>query len=156
MPKKYYNTRDSYILYKNSSTEPVDIKVFIKVANAFMKYLATMLLETGSINLPEKLGKINVIGRKVKVRIENGEIKGLAPDWVKTKELWERDPESKSKKQLVYHFNEETNGIRYKFTWLKSRVLVSNKTLYNFKLTRDIKRTLSGLVKNGKEYLIHS
>ena len=152
--KKYYNTRDSYMIYKTLSEDPVDIKKYIKIANAFMLFISRKLLEVGSITLPEKLGKINVIGRKVKVRIEDGEIKGLAPDWVKTKELWNEDPEAKAKKQLVYHFNEDTNGIRYKFTWSKSRVLVSNKTLYGFKLTRTNKRALSKLVKTGKEYLI--
>ena len=78
----------------------------------------------------------------------------MAPDWVKTKELWESDKEAKKNKQLVYHFNEETNGIRYKFAWSKNRVLVSNKTLYNLRMTRSNKRELSKLVREGKEYLI--
>ena len=90
----------------------------------------------------------------VALYIEDGEIKGLAPDWVKTKQLWDSDTEAKENKQLVYHFNEETNGIRYKFSWSKNRVLVSNKTLYNLRMTRSNKRELSKLVREGKEYLI--
>ena len=101
-----------------------------------------------------QLGKLSIYGKKVKVKVEDGQIKGLAPDWVKTKELWESDKEAKKNKQLVYHFNEETNGIRYKFSWSKNRVLVSNKTLYNLRMTRTNKRELSKLVKEGKEYLI--
>ena len=104
--------------------------------------------------LTERLGKLSIFGKKVKVRIEDGEIKGLAPDWVKTKELWESDSTAKERKQLVYHFNEDTNGIRYKFSWSKNRVLVSNKTLYTLRMTRTNKRELSKLVREGKEYLI--
>lgn len=152
--KKFYNTRDSYVVYKNMSVNPINISQYVQIINHFMKFLSSKLLSTGEINIPERLGKLSIFGKKVNVRIEDGEIKGLAPDWVKTKQLWESDEEAKNNKQLVYHFNEETNGIRYKFAWSKNRVLVSNKTLYNLRMTRSNKRELSRLVREGKEYLI--
>ena len=152
--KKFYNTRDSYIVYKNMSVNPINISQYVQIINHFMKFLSSKLLSTGEINIPERLGKLSIFGKKVNVRIEDGEIKGLAPDWVKTKELWDSDPIAKQNKQLVYHFNEETNGIRYKFSWSKNRVLVSNKTLYNLRMTRSNKRELSKLVREEKEYLI--
>ena len=152
--KKFYNTRDSYVVYKNMSDNPINISEYVQIINQFMKFLILKLLSTGEIILPERLGRLSIFGKKVNVRIENGEIKGLAPDWVKTKQLWDSDEEAKNNKQLVYHFNEETNGIRYKFFWSKNRVLVSNKTLYNLKMTRSNKRELSKLVREGKEYLI--
>ena len=152
--KKFFNTRDSYVVYKNMSANPINISQYVQITNHFMKFLIKKLLTTGEINIPERLGKLSIFGKKVNVRIEDGEIKGLAPDWVKTKQLWDSDAEAKENKQLVYHFNEETNGIRYKFAWSKNRVLVSNKTLYNLRMTRSNKRELSKLVKEGKEYLI--
>ena len=152
--KKFYNIRDSYVVYKNMSVNPINISQYVQIINHFMKFLSSKLLSTGEINIPERLGKLSIFGKKVNVRIEDGEIKGLAPDWVKTKQLWESDEEAKNNKQLVYHFNEETNGIRYKFSWSKNRVLVSNKTLYNLRMTRSNKRELSRLVREGKEYLI--
>ena len=152
--KKFYNTRDSYVVYKNMSVNPINISQYVQIINHFMKFLSSKLLSTGEINIPERLGKLSIFGKKVNVRIEDGEIKGLAPDWVKTKQLWDSDEEAKNNKQLVYHFNEETNGIRYKFFWSKNRVLVSNKTLYNLRMTRSNKRELSKLVREGKEYLI--
>jgi hypothetical protein len=152
--KGFYNSRDSYIVYKNMSDNPINITQYVQIINQFMKFLINKLFEKGQVTLPEKLGTLQIIGKKVKVKIEDGQIKGLAPDWVKTKELWESDEEAKNNKQLVYHFNEQTNGIRYRFFWSKNRVLVSNKTLYNIKMTRTNKRTLSQLVKNGKEYII--
>ena len=152
--KKFYNTRDSYVVYKNMSDNPINISQYVQIINHFMKFLSSKLLSTGEIIIPERLGKLSIFGKKVKIRIEDGEIKGLAPDWVKTKELWDSDPIAKQNKQLVYHFNEETNGIRYKFAWSKNRVLVSNKTLYNLRMTRSNKRELSKLVREGREYLI--
>ena len=152
--KKFYNTRDSYVVYKNMSVNPINISQYVQLINQFMKFLILKLLSTGEIILPERLGRLSIFGKKVNVRIEDGEIKGLAPDWVKTKQLWDSDEEAKNNKQLVYHFNEETNGIRYKFSWSKNRVLVSNKTLYNLRMTRSNKRELSKLVREGKEYLI--
>ena len=152
--KGFYNSRDSYIVYKNLSDNPINISQYVQIVNQFMKFLINRLFEKGQVSLPEKLGNLQIIGKKVKVKIEDGQIKGLVPDWVKTKELWEKDAEAKKNKQLVYHFNEQTNGIRYRFFWSKNRVLVSNKTLFNIKMTRTNKRTLSQLVKNGKEYLI--
>ena len=152
--KKFYNTRDSYVVYKNMSDNPINISEYVQIINQFMKFLILKLLSTGEIILPERLGRLSIFGKKVNVRIEDGEIKGLAPDWVKTKQLWDSDEEAKKNKQLVYHFNEETNGIRYKFAWSKNRVLVSNKTLYNLRMTRSNKRELSKLVREGKEYLI--
>ena len=152
--KKFYNTRDSYVIYKNMSDNPINISEYVQIINQFMKFLILKLLSTGEIILPERLGRLSIFGKKVNVRIEDGEIKGLAPDWVKTKQLWDLDEEAKNNKQLVYHFNEETNGIRYKFAWSKNRVLVSNKTLYNLRMTRSNKRELSKLAREGKEYLI--
>lgn len=152
--KKFYNTRDSYVVYKNMSVNPINISQYVQIINHFMKFLSSKLLSTGEIIIPERLGKLSIFGKKVKIRIEDGKIKGLAPDWVKTKELWDSDSIAKQNKQLVYHFNEETNGIRYKFAWSKNRVLVSNKTLYNLRMTRSNKRELSKLVREGREYLI--
>lgn len=154
--KNHYNINDSYVVYKNISNDPVDKSIYLQITNQFMKFLSSKLLSQGEINIPERLGKLSIYGKKVKVKVEDGQIKGLAPDWVKTKELWESDKEAKNKKQLVYHFNEETNGIRYKYVWSKNRVLVSNKTLYNLRMTRTNKRELSKLVREGKEYLIEN
>lgn len=152
--KNYYNLRDSYKLYKEEYKEPVNIKVYIFIVNGFMKFLMRKLFLKGEVLLPTRLGNISIIGKKVKVTIEDGQIKGLAPDWKSTKELWDNNAEAKEAKTLVYHFNEQTNGVRYRFFWSKNRVLVPNKTLYNLRLTRTNKRILSALIQDGKEYII--
>ena len=156
MAKSYTNLRDSYKTYKNNSSNPVDIKIYISIVNGFMKFLVKKLFNIGEIKLPERLGLLQIIGKKVKVSYEDGKIKGLAPNWAATKKLWERDLQAKEEKRLVYHFNEETNGVRYKFFWSKYRVLAANKTLYDLRMTRTNKRHLSEVVQAGKEYIIKS
>lgn len=154
MAKKFHNLRDSYKTYKSKSDNPVDIKVYISVVQGYLKFLMFKLFSIGEIKIPERLGTVQIQGKKVKVTYEDGQIKGLAPDWGATKKLWEESIVAKTNKQLIYHFNEETNGVRYKFLWSKSRVLAANKTLYDLRMTRTNKRFLATLVKGGKEYLI--
>ena len=154
MNKNFYNTRDSYKMYSKEVETPVEIKDYVAIANGFMKFLMRKAFDKGSVVIPERLGILEIFGKKVEVSYEDGEIKGLAPDWKSTKELWKDNPEALKNRTLVYHFNEETDGVRYKFFWSKARVLVANKTLYTLRLTRTNKRILATLVKQGKEYLI--
>lgn len=153
-PKEHLNIADSYKIYKEWSRKPMEKSEYLELANEFMKFISQELLETGEIILPLRLGKVQILGKKLKPKFEDGVIKGLAPDWVSTKKLWEEDEEAKKNKQLVYHFNEDTNGIRYRYYWNKTRVLVSNKALFILKMSRANKRALSKIVKEGKEYLI--
>jgi len=150
----HYNLRDTYKIYQANSENPIDVKQYLSIVKGFMKFLINKLFERGEIIIPERLGSLHIQGKKSKIVLDGDSIKGLAPDWAKTKELWDSDTEAKEKKQLVYHFNEETNGIRYKFFWSKRRVLLPNKTLFNLRMTRTNKRALKDRIRSGKEYLI--
>lgn len=148
------NVRDSYKLYKESAINPVELKVYIAYANEYNRFLAEKVLEGHEVTLPSRLGTLSIIGKKQKISVDDdGKIKGLAPDWVKTKELWERSPEAKAKKQLIYHTNSHTDNTRYKFLWSKNRILIQNKILYSLKMTRDNKRAVHNLIKEGKQYV---
>ncbi len=154
MRQKHLNTKSSYKMYVENSKNPIDSKTYVKIVNGFIQHLVERLFITGGVMFPQRLGNLSVIGKKVKVKIEDGKIVGLAPDWQNTKKLWARDPEARENKQLVYHFNEHTNSIRYRFFWSKARALMANKTLFTLKMTRTNKRKLAKLIKSGKEYLI--
>lgn len=153
--KKFYNLRDSYKSYKEISTNPVDISLYLSILNNFMLFLVAKLFYKGEIRLPNGLGTVSIIGKKQKLVLEDGKIKGLAPDWKGTKELWASDAEAKENKQIVYYFNEETQGVRYRFKWSKKRVLIQNKSMYRLIMTRTNKRALAQMIKQGKEYLIN-
>ena len=152
MPCK--NVRDSYKLYKKSTTNLVDIKDYIIYANEYNKFLMDKVLEGNEITLPSRLGTLCIIGKKQNISFdENGKVKGLAPDWVKTKQLWDSNALLKEKKQIVYHTNNHTDNTRYKFFWSKQRILIQNKILYALRMTRDNKRKVHFLIKEGKQYI---
>lgn len=147
------NLRDSYKLYKTTSVNPTDIKMYLDIVHGYLKFLMNKVMEGEEVTLPSRFGTLSITGKKQTIRFdENGKVVGLPPDWVKTKELWDRNETAKQNKQLVYCTNEHTSNIRYKFLWSKITVLVTNKTLYALKMTRTNKRDVSNRVKNGKEY----
>lgn len=135
-------------------TIEVDKKEYLKITEGFMKFISDKLLNGDEIVLPSSMGKINIIGKKQKIRIEDGIIKGLAPNWKETLKLWESNPEAKAKKQRVFHFNEHSRGIRYKFGWLTRNVPLRTKNLFTFIATRNNKRRLWKKILAGKEYIL--
>lgn len=149
------NIRDSYSLYKKEFPKGEDIKTYVNLCNEFNKFLIEKVLEGEEVTLPHRMGYLYIFGRKQEINFdENGNVKGLAPDWVKTKKLWEDNPEAKQRKQIMYHTNEETGGIRYKFLWAKNGVFLLNKALYSLRLSRTNKRAILNRIRNGKEYII--
>lgn len=147
------NLRESYRLYKQLTDNPVDIKTYLILTADYNKYLISKVLEGKEVTLPSRMGTLSILGKEQKIKFdEEGKIKGLAPDWVKTKKLWEENEEAKVNKKLVYHTNSHTDNVRYKFLWSKKNVLVENKTLYSLRLTRTNKRAVHKEIINGAQY----
>ncbi|MDB4285894.1 hypothetical protein N9933_01170 [bacterium] len=147
------NTRDTYKRYKKFSKKPVSIKEYLDINSLFIKYMISNVLNGESISLPERFGTLSIVGKKTKIKFDEfNRPKGLAPDWKRTKRLWAKNEEAKEKKQLVFHTNDHSDGIRYKFLWSKKRMFIKNKTLYSLILTRANKRAVAKNVKNGQEY----
>lgn len=152
--KDYKNLRDSYKLYKKTVENPIDIKNYLKIVADYNKFLIEKVLEGEAVMFPEKLGTLSIVGRKQKIKLdEDGNPKGLPPNWRKTKELWDSNAKAKEEKKLVYCLNEHTDGVRYKYIWQKRRMLIKNKNLYSFKLTRANKRTLHKKILGGMQYI---
>ena len=147
------NLRESYKLYKESVEFPVDIKLYLILAADYNTFLINKVLEGKEVTLPSRMGTLSIVGRKQTIRYdEDGKIVGLAPDWVKTKELWATNPEAKKEKKLLYHMNSHTDNVRYKYLWSKKNVLVENKTLYSLRLTRTNKRAVHSKIMSGAQF----
>ena len=146
--------RHSYKFFLKNNKSEVTKKEYCNIAEDFLKFISSKLLEGYTVKLPERLGYLYVMGRKIKPVIdkETGQIKGLAPDWRQTKEYWAKNPEAKDKKELLYFLNEHTQQIRYKLFWSKKRIFLNNKYIYSFRFTRANKRALAKLIKEGKEF----
>jgi hypothetical protein len=147
------NLRDSYKLYKETVEKPTDIQTYLRLAADYNKFLINKVQEGKEVTLPSRMGTLSIVGRKQTIRFdEEGKIKGMAPDWVKTKQLWETNLQAKEEKKLLYHINSHTDGVRYKYLWSKKNVLVENKTLYSLRLTRTNKRAVHSKILEGAQY----
>jgi nucleoid DNA-binding protein len=159
IPDKVYAI-DTYELYKNG-TNPRENKVnkalYDKVITDFLKFIAKKVINGAKVHLPFKCGILEIYG--IHVPLENKlhlDLKNkaktrtkLAPDWKKTKELWEKNDKAKEEKQLVFHFNEETNFTTYKIMWNPYGTNIKFSTFYKFDLTRKNKRTVAKNIKTN-------
>ena len=155
LPNPYsLSLRDSYREYVKKVENPMPINYYLDIVYGFMKFIINLAYEGNTVVLPEQMGSIGIIGVKNEFEIaEDGKIKGLPIDWNSTKKLWKDCQECKEKKQLLYHFNEHTNGVVYKLFWSTRDVKVENKRLYELTFTRENTRTITPkLLEEGKEY----
>ena len=153
MRKTDKNIRYSYKRYKKENKNAVGIKDFVEICNNYHKFLMEKVFQTYEVTLPCKLGTFQIVGRKTKIRfLENGQ-PNLAPDWKKTKELWDKNPKAREERKRIFHTNDHTGGVRYKLHWSKKRVLVKNKSLFSFRLKRHNKRKIYNLISNKNKSL---
>lgn len=140
-------------IYKDRIKGKYDISLteFSKMLSDFNKYIVERLLNGDEIRLPSRMGVMAILGKKPKVNIVDGRLRGLAPDWKATNEYRAKNPGTK---KIIYHTNSDSNGIIYSVKWNKFNVAAKNKRKYYFRPTRELKRTISALIKNGKEYRI--
>jgi hypothetical protein len=156
MQKTELNIRSSYKLYKEKVETPINEKEYVNIANGYMQFLIQKVIEGEEITIPAKLGTMFIQGTKKSLKFNKDGVPLLPPNWAKTKQLWDSNPEAKQTKKIVYCLNEETDGVVYKLLWSKNRVPIENKLYYNFILTRANKRAIHQQIKQGKEYLIKS
>jgi len=154
MQKTDLNIRSSFKRYFQEVEKPVETKEFISIANGYMEFLMNKVVEGEEVTLPARMGTLFIQGVKKKLRFNKDGVPMLPPNWKETKKLWDRNPEAKATKKIVYCLNEETDGVVYKLHWSKNRVPIENKLFYNFILTRGNKRAIHNAIKQGKEYII--
>lgn len=142
---------DAYKYYRKN--KPKDSKYIMSESQYFAiirninKLLVGKLLEGNDINLPERMGRLELRKTKTYIRIENGKIKTNMPiDWMQTLKLWHEDKESYENKTLIKKRTKEVFRVYYN----KSKANYNNKGFYEFSLNRKIKHRLKNLVNDNK------
>lgn len=154
---KSLGIRDGYKFYRKENRDGVLLHDYLNIVSGYNSFIADKIISGDCVQLPERLGDLQCIGTKTKPRIdENGNIQGLSPAWKKTMELWNSNPLAKEKKEIVFHFNEATQGIRYSVRWSKNKVFVKNKDYYSFRLTFTNREKLSKTINDGTEYFVRN
>jgi len=102
-----------------------------------------IILENFEFKIPYGLGKLSMVQKKVKFKLdENGELKtkNLAVNYKETNQLWKENPEAREKKTLIFFTNEHTNGNRMSYLWSKRGAKCQGLESYYFLACRTIKR----------------
>lgn len=162
------HTIDAFNFYKANTENPLGYNAYTKIAFGYTNFIIDKVMDGNDVQLGAKLGTIAIRGKKARPVINcRGEIRGVAPAWGKTKKMWTAKAEAlglsfeeyvattpKEERELVYCFNEHTNGIRYSLLWFNKNVNVMNKAYYSLTFMRRVKRAIMNAVNNGKEYLV--
>jgi hypothetical protein len=119
---------------------------FYKIIRGVNNLLAAELIKGNQINLPHRLGTLEIRKRPTRVAIVEGKlVTNLPIDWDATLQLWYEDKEAYNNKTLVRIENEEVFKVYYN----KKEANYNNKSFYDFKPNREIKRSLTKSAREG-------
>lgn len=146
-----YGIRDYYNDFSKKSTDIDYTKYKEVVESLFSKIRDKMSSAMYDFKIPHGLGRILVRKYIPKVKIdENGEPSiRLAPDWVATKKMWNEYPETKERKQLVYHTNDHSAGYLFTIDYKKENSKILNRVFYGARINRTLKRDVAKNIING-------
>ena len=149
------NIRDSYKAFYKKLDEPkATFKDYLDIVHGFIKFMMKKVMEGEDVVFP-RIGTFSIRGKRNQAFIgTDGEIKGLAPNWKETKELWDKDIKAKENRLIIYCSNEESNGVTYSFKWDNTTLPLKNKQYYKVRLSRENKREIVKRVKSRQPYLI--
>ena len=93
------------------------------------------------------MGTLELRKKPSRIEIVDGElVTNLPIDWDATLKLWHEDKEAYDEKILVRYENEAIFKILYN----KSTATYKNKSFYDFRPIRTIKKQISRLIKDNK------
>lgn len=147
---------DAYKLYRSTEKEPIDISTYRNITSSFIEFIIVKLSQGKLVDLPDRLGELHFAGRKIKPKLdEDGNIIKLSVDWKETLKNWKVNPPTKDKPNYVYHFNEHTCGVRYRFIWNRRSCMIKNKNFYIFIPARVLKRRFAQIVfREETEFIV--
>lgn len=126
---------------------------FYRIIRRINDYLAEELSKGKEINLPHRMGTLEIRKRPSRIKIVDGKlVTNLPIDWDTTLNLWYEDEEAFDNKTLVRVESEDLFKIYYN----KKDANYNNKSFYEFKPNREVKRKLNKRIKkeNFDTYLL--
>jgi hypothetical protein len=145
---KSYGSKDAFKYYRK--IKPTDSKYvltdcqYLQIIRLINNRLRENIINGKDVNLPEKMGRLELRKRNSKVKFIDGKIKTNLPvDWNATLKLWYNNPICKQNKQLI---RQEVQNV-FKIYYNVNKANYNNKTFYEFFTNREIK---VGLKKNIK------
>ncbi len=120
---------------------------FYKIVRETNKLLSDELLESRDVNLPQKMGMLEVRKIPIFVKFVDGEVKtNRGINWNATLELWRTDEEARESKTLV---RSEGSNSKFLVFYNRNKANYPNKTLICFKPVRTLYLELNNRAKQG-------
>ena len=133
--------------YYNKKSKNLDEKTFRKLIRYINSLLQESLALGDDINLPCRMGRLELRKFKTSVSFRNGKmITNLPIDWDETLNLWYEDEWSFKTKYKVRMEVPEVFRVYYK----KNTANYNNKSFFSFKANRDLKQKLKTNIINKK------
>lgn len=125
---------------------PVDSHDFYSVVRTVNKHLAELLSYGNDVQLPYQMGRLEIRKYEAHIDIKDGKVvTNLPVDWNRTLKLWQEDEESYQKRTLVKVQEKEIFKIYYN----RGKATYINKSYFDLKPNRELKRTLKKHIKEG-------
>jgi nucleoid DNA-binding protein len=133
--------------YYTKKSKALDEKEFRRIIRYVNNLLQESLACGEDINLPCRMGRLELRKFKTSVSFKDGKIiTNLPIDWDETLNLWYEDKESFKEKRKVRMEVPEVFRVYYK----KSTANYNNKSFFTFKVNRDLKQKLKTNIINKK------
>ena len=125
--------------------QPVTEHQFYSIIRKINNYLADLLLQGHDIELPCRMGTVEVRKYDASISIKDGKVRSNLPvDWDRTLKLWSEDEEAYKERTLIKVEEKEIFKVYYN----RIKANYENKSFYEFAVNRDLKRRLKQKIKN--------
>lgn len=127
--------------------QPITEKEFGIIIKTINQHLQDQLIQGKDINLPHRMGRIEIRKFEAKLDFKDGKIvTNLPVDWDRTLKLWYEDEYAKENKTLIRQENRTRFGVHYD----KTKANYNNKIFYQFIPNRSVKIGLKNNIINGR------
>lgn len=120
---------------------------FLGIVRKTNDILRQMIIQGQEVVLPEHMGKLELRKRRTVTDFRDGKLRTDLPvDWDSTLRLWYEDEESYHGRRLVRQESREV----YKVYYNKYKADYPNKSFYQFRMNREIKKGLKQKIRNNE------
>lgn len=127
--------------------KPISEHDYYRIIRTVNNILADLLSKGHDVNLPCRMGRLELRKYEAKITLSNGKvITNLPIDWDRTLKLWSEDEEAYQKRTLIKMEEEEVFKVYYN----RGKANYENKSFFAFDINRELKKKLKKNIKEGR------
>lgn len=125
---------------------PLTEHEFYSIIRKVNDYLADSFLQGNDIELPHRMGRIELRKYSVRISFDGEKVKTNLPvDWDRTLKLWYEDEEAYKEKTLVKMEEKEIFKVYYN----RQLADYNNQVFYEFNVNKELRKRLKQRIKEG-------